>query len=378
LDEICRQRGQLLAAGLFVEALGLVPEAVFVLNRTRQIIFVNAAGQELCGSRAVDDILGRRLGEVVGCRVALAAEGGCGTEDACRYCGAVTSQLGARPGHPVVEECRIPKARGDYDDALDLRAWSRSLDLAGERLLFVALRDIGDEKRRAFLERIFLHDVLNTATALQAVSEVLDEGLVPLPSRDEFIRRLGRLSGRMIDEIVAYREVVLAERGELQPAPRSIDALTLLQDVMGGFDASGLLSARRLVLAPAAQAAFFVVDPVLLSRVLVNMIKNALEAALPGETVTVGCRLEGQEVCFWVHNPGAMPRKVQLQVFRRSFSTKGEGRGLGTWSMKYLSERYLGGHVDFSSTEEAGTTFRACLPLQAPAQATSPQPAASC
>jgi len=57
-----------------------------------------------------------------------------------------------------------------------------------------------------------------------------------------------------------------------------------------------------------------------------------------------------------------MPRAVQLQVFRRSFSTKGAGRGLGTWSMKLLSG-YLQGEVGFVSTEDAGTTFWLQLPV---------------
>lgn len=66
---------------------------------------------------------------------------------------------------------------------------------------------------------------------------------------------------------------------------------------------------------------------------------------------------------FWVHNPTVMPRKVQLQVFQRSFSTKGKGRGLGTYSVKFLSERYLQGQVFFASTPETGTTFTVHYPL---------------
>jgi signal transduction histidine kinase len=64
-----------------------------------------------------------------------------------------------------------------------------------------------------------------------------------------------------------------------------------------------------------------------------------------------------------VHNPGFMTRDVQLQVFQRSFSTKGAGRGLGTYSIKLLTERYLKGTVSFTTDPEAGTTFRVRYPL---------------
>lgn len=55
--------------------------------------------------------------------------------------------------------------------------------------------------------------------------------------------------------------------------------------------------------------------------------------------------------------------EVQLQLFQRSFSTKGQsGRGIGTYSMKLLSERYLGGKVEFTSREPEGTVFTLTIP----------------
>jgi signal transduction histidine kinase len=106
-------------------------------------------------------------------------------------------------------------------------------------------------------------------------------------------------------------------------------------------------------------------DPSILRRVLRNMLLNALEASHPGDTIEVGCRDRGDEVEFWVNNPGVMPEPVRLQIFQKSFSTKGAGRGLGTYSMRLLSERYLKGAVTFRSTKSEGTRFLARYPKQA-------------
>jgi sensor histidine kinase regulating citrate/malate metabolism len=66
-----------------------------------------------------------------------------------------------------------------------------------------------------------------------------------------------------------------------------------------------------------------------------------------------------------VSNPGLIPEQVQLQLFKRSFSTKSaKGRGIGTYSMKLFGERYLGGRVGFESTAEKGTTFWIELPIE--------------
>ena len=65
---------------------------------------------------------------------------------------------------------------------------------------------------------------------------------------------------------------------------------------------------------------------------------------------------------IWVHNLAVMPRSTQLQMFQRSFSTKGNDRGLGTYSIRLLTERYLKGEVSFTSDEAKGTTFILRLP----------------
>ncbi len=78
-------------------------------------------------------------------------------------------------------------------------------------------------------------------------------------------------------------------------------------------------------------------DRKLVLRVLRNMLKNALEATPPGGVVTLRCVEMGKHVVFTVHNSGVMSPEVQLQVFQRSFSTKGHpGRGIGTYSVKLL------------------------------------------
>jgi signal transduction histidine kinase len=89
-----------------------------------------------------------------------------------------------------------------------------------------------------------------------------------------------------------------------------------------------------------------------------------MEASQPGDIIRLGCRELHGRVEFWVQNPAVIPEPVRLQIFQRSFSTKGPGRGLGAYSVKLLGERYLGGQVDFTTSPEEGTIFRISLPVE--------------
>ena len=113
----------------------------------------------------------------------------------------------------------------------------------------------------------------------------------------------------------------------------------------------------------AASGAMLEVDPLRVRQMVHNLVKNALEATPHGEEVRLACTRGWSSIIFSVHNPGCIPRSVQLQIFQRSFSTKGKGRGIGTYSMKLFGERYLQGRVWFFSSEEKGTTFYLSLPL---------------
>ena len=104
-------------------------------------------------------------------------------------------------------------------------------------------------------------------------------------------------------------------------------------------------------------------DSSLVIRIVTNLLLNAFEASGEGEEVRLGIGEEEGRVVFTVWNRKAIPAAVVPRIFQRHFSTKeGEGRGFGTFSVKLIGEKVLGGRVGFSSSEAAGTEFRFALP----------------
>jgi signal transduction histidine kinase len=334
-----------------VTAVLEVADAVLlVLNGERQIVGFNSRVADV---RRPEDVLGLRPGEAFGC--VNASPNGCGTAPGCATCGALGAILGSKErSRPVEAECLI---RTDRDPAqmLEFNVRAAPVTVEEARFTVVSFRDISSEKRRAVLEQVFFHDVLNTVAGLRGWAELLRRPGSDVEKASGRVDFLARLLER---EIVDHRTVLLAERGALGTQLAPLRAGEALADLLAVFGEDPLTRDRRLELDPAADDVALVTDRALLLRVLVNMARNALEATSPGRAVRVGCARDGQGAHLWVHNAEVIAPDVQTRIFQRSFSTKAaQGRGLGTYSMKLLGEGCLGGKVSFVSTPEQGTVF---------------------
>lgn len=340
--------------------LDAIPEYVMVLNKEREIVFANKSLLEYL--QVGDNFLsnGFRPGEAVNCQHAFENEAGCGTTEFCKTCGAVISILNTQYDRMEdVQECRIMQK--DNCNALDLRVKSTRLAIDGCDFTIFTILDISSEKRKQALEKIFFHDILNTAGGILGYTQILRDA--DPEDLMLFSDSIQDLSKRLIEEIQAQKQLIAAEGGNLEIRRSTVNARILVYETIELYKNHVVAEGKRLEPGELYDVEI-VTDRGLLGRVLGNMVKNALEADPIESVITVSCKPLNGSVMFEVNNRAYMPRNIQLQVFNRSFSSKGKGRGLGTYSMKLISERYLNGQVTFESDREKGTTFRAVYPLR--------------
>jgi signal transduction histidine kinase len=267
----------------------------------------------------------------------------------------------ARDGHGMMNDCRLTCDLSGEASSLDLRAWATPLVVGGEVLSILVLADISHEKRRAVLENVCFHDLLNTLTGIRGLLDVL--GSAEVQEGPEICTTLDRMTERSIEEICSLRLLAQAEESTLQVVREELQTGVFLDDIVQTLRSHPAAKGKELVLDAGTADALLCSDPRLLRRIVENMVLNALEASTEGGRVTLGCRQMEERIDFWVHNSTWMPGDVQLHVFQRSFSTKGDGRGIGTYSIRLLSSLLMG-TVDFTSTPELGTTFHATFPLR--------------
>lgn len=107
------------------------------------------------------------------------------------------------------------------------------------------------------------------------------------------------------------------------------------------------------------------VDKDKLQQILINIVRNGLEATSVGNTVQllVSNLARKNQICIHVHNSGEpIPPEVLPQLTQPFFSTKTSGTGLGLAICKRIVELH-GGELEIQSNSSEGTTVTVKLPL---------------
>jgi len=328
-EELKRLRKVMLDHPLIRVVLEAVQGHVLILNEHRQILAANDGLLEALSRESDGCLIGLRPGEVFGCIHFTEGPGGCGTAANCRFCGAVLTLLASQmKGEVVTGECRLSRKVGGRMEAVDLKIRATPLEINGRTVTAFVLHDVSALKRRDVLEQVLFHDLSNTIGGIEGWSALLQE-----VDTSKAAQHIVTLSRHLRSEVQYHQTLARAERNELVVEPRRCEVSEVLRDLRGFFPHHEQSSERHLEFAEPDQPREVETDPVILRRVLINMVKNALEASPASALVHVSTEMRGRRMAFVVHNTGVVPSDVRPHIFERSFSTKGPGRGIGCYTM---------------------------------------------
>jgi len=329
-----------------------------ILNEHRQIL---AGNQELLTALNLKEkeFIGERPGELFHCEHSATAPSGCGTGYNCKSCGAALAILTAQNlFKESSEECRLMMNISGEIKCLDLQVRATPFFCGDKQMIILVLQDISNAKRKDVLERVFFHDINNTLGALTGYCSLLN-----IKEEGQLAAKILEISNRLKEEIGFQEMLMLAEKGKLSINSCEVQVEEILEKLEDIFTEHKASEGKFIYYYPLSERISLKTDPVLLLKVLVNILKNALEATASGGTIKFFCEIQSTGIRFCVHNDGFIPETTALNIFHRSFSTKGgSGRGLGTYSMKLFGENYLKGRVGFTSNEQNGTVFYIDLP----------------
>ncbi len=104
-------------------------------------------------------------------------------------------------------------------------------------------------------------------------------------------------------------------------------------------------------------------DGAQIKQVLVNLIKNAMQAMTKGGTLTLATGESAGGVWFSVNDTGGgIPQEQINRIFEPFYTTKAKGSGLGLMIVQRIVREH-GGRIELESRVDEGTQFRVWLPL---------------
>jgi len=180
------------------------------------------------------------------------------------------------------------------------------------------------------------------------------------------IERISSLLGQL-DRVTAIVRAGLERGAWPQPSVTTVNladvAARLLRFLEPSLDQAHVRAELHTAGAGADRPVCARGDPALLEQILLNLIKNAIEALAPGGRVrlTTGAEHGMAFIVVADDGPGLSP-EVQAYLFNPFTTTKGPGgTGLGLVVSRRLA-RSLGGELDYVPRER-GTAWRLTLPL---------------
>lgn len=327
----------------------------------------------------------KRVGDLLQCRNALSAEGGCGTHVYCGSCPirqAIRQAFEQRRGFTNLEAtlnmvtsenqtvaCEAVIS-GSYfllneeenmvltvHDITHLKQVERELKVAKEKA------ENTDIAKSAFLANMS-HEIRTPLNAITGFAEVMGSANTEEEKTQyqEIIKMNADLLMQLVNDILDMSKI---EAGTLEFVYSTVDINLLLSDLQRLFqmrinDAGGKV---QIIAEPSLSSCFIQTDRNRVAQVISNFVGNAIKFTREGN-IRIGYEAKDTELYFYVKDTGTgIPAEKLSNVFGRfvKLNKDQKGAGLGL-SISQTIVGKLSGQIGADSIEGEGSTFWFTLP----------------
>ena len=201
--------------------------------------------------------------------------------------------------------------------------------LSGERALQETLNQLGEHIREQVnlgeveswekLTRVLTHEIMNATAPIASISQsMLNHPAVKDSDLEEGITAIHNTVNHLNSFVDGYRKY-----SELQkPVPQPIDLVAAVKDVeqlYSEINWKNQLTGEIIIKT----------DPNLLRQILINLIKNALEAGAKTQGVECARGADGKVLLYISNDGDIIPADARSSIFIPFFTTKRKGNGIG-------------------------------------------------
>lgn len=280
-----------------------------------------------------------------------------------------SSALRLQVRHMTAGAVPLPSEHGPRE----LRVISEELAATQRRLEQARLRELRLEESRRELVSWVSHDLRTPLAGLRAMAEALEDGIAPDP--DRFHRQIRSEVDRMASMVDDLFELSRIHAGVLKLNPTTLALRDLVSEAIAGADP--VARARSVHLGGDVDPGLEVsADPAGLSRVLSNLLMNAIRHTPADGTVEVTGRTNGADVQLCISDGcGGLRADEMERVFdlgwqgnkaRMPDDDMGQGAGLGLAIVKGIVEAHSGAVQVENLRGSTGCRFSITLPRATP------------
>lgn len=230
---------------------------------------------------------------------------------------------------------------------------------------FKSLKDSENEKDEIIAQ--LSHDIKTPITSIKATVEGILDGIIAPEEISDYLGTINRQTDRLNNLVEELSYLSLNQVNKVETEQETIFLDQLLIETMSEFQLTLEREKRKVAIDVTPTGAKIISDRDKLSRIVYNLINNALKYSQEGTPLKVSARFESNEVTISVTDSGLGISTEELQnIFRRLYRVEGSrnmntgGHGLGLYIAQELAHQ-LNGEIRVKSEYGIGSTFSLVL-----------------
>ncbi len=224
------------------------------------------------------------------------------------------------------------------------------------RTIFEKQRQAHEQDSWTKLIRVLTHEIMNTVSPIASLSDAMAKSVDENGQSELDIKAgletISDSSKNLIDFVQTYRQL----SGVAKPVRKALDLQELMDNVISLNSELAASYGAACTYRPEEPDLMIYADEGQISQILINLIKNALQAG--ARHVDITARMgKDDDVIVRVANDGEpIPVSAQEQIFIPFFTTKREGSGIGL-SLSRQIMRNHNGSIELVGSNSKQTVF---------------------
>ena len=224
------------------------------------------------------------------------------------------------------------------------------------RTIFERQRQAHEQDSWTKLIRVLTHEIMNTVSPIASLSDAMAKS-VDKDGHSELdikagLETISDSSKNLIGFVQTYRQL----SGVAKPIRKALDLRELIDGVIALNSEVAARFGATCIFRPEEDDLIIYADEGQISQILINLIKNALQAG--AKHIDITARMgKDDEVIVQVTNDGEpIPVSAQEQIFIPFYTTKKEGSGIGLSISRQIMRNH-NGSIELLRSDAAGTVF---------------------